>query len=57
VSFGQTVQETGALLAGALDLGTDLTRCSHVIEENGRRAAAIPGTGSAVAELVDAVLV
>jgi hypothetical protein len=29
VSGGQTVQEVGALLAGALDLGTDFGKCSH----------------------------
>lgn len=29
VSGGQTVQELGALLAGALDLATDFGKCSH----------------------------
>jgi hypothetical protein len=30
VSFGQTVQELGTLLAGALDLGTDVLQDAHV---------------------------
>jgi TolB protein len=33
VSGGQTVQETGALLACPLDLGTDFGKCSHVMRE------------------------
>jgi hypothetical protein len=28
--LGQTVQKSGAVLAGALDLGTDFTDCSHL---------------------------
>jgi len=32
VSTGQTVQESGALLARALDLATDLRQCSHTWE-------------------------
>ena len=30
MSGGQTVQESGTLLAGALDLGTDFGKCSHM---------------------------
>jgi Tol biopolymer transport system component len=30
MSSGQTVQESGALLAGTLDLGTDFSKCSHM---------------------------
>jgi hypothetical protein len=30
VSVGQTVQESGAVLAGALDLRTDVGNCSHL---------------------------
>lgn len=32
VSSGQTVQETGAVLACALNLGTDFGNCSHAWE-------------------------
>jgi hypothetical protein len=36
VSLGQTVQELGALLAGALDLGSDVLQCAHVNLKRGR---------------------
>ena len=32
VSVGQTVQESGAVLAGALDLRTDISDCSHLTQ-------------------------
>ncbi len=41
MSTGQTVQESGALLARALDLATDLRQCSHTWE-NENRVFAIP---------------
>jgi Tol biopolymer transport system component len=37
MSFGQTVQETGALLACPLDLGTDFGRCSHHMRKRATR--------------------
>jgi hypothetical protein len=36
VSLGQTVQELGTLLAGALDLGSDVMQCAHVNLKRGR---------------------
>src|SRR5215210_1063525 len=41
-SLGETVQESGAVLAHALDLVTDFRQCSH-IWENDRVAVVIPG--------------
>jgi hypothetical protein len=41
VSFGQTVQELGALLAGAFDLGTDVLQDAHV-HKNDWAADVIP---------------
>ena len=34
VSTGQAVQESGALLAGALDLATDVLKCAHTREND-----------------------
>ena len=53
VSLGQTVQELGTLLAGALDLGTDVLQNAHVYENECPRVA-IP---LPVAEIVDPVLI
>jgi hypothetical protein len=41
MSLGQTVQESGAVLAGALDLRTDVVNCLHV-EENETGRSGIP---------------
>jgi TolB protein len=37
VSLGQTVQKSGAVLACALDLGTDFGKCSHVTDKRRSR--------------------
>jgi hypothetical protein len=62
VSVRQTVEESGALLARALDLRTDLMQLAHV-DENDFDRSAIPlpsrsNSGpSAVAQLADSLLV
>jgi hypothetical protein len=43
MSIGQTVQESGAVLAGALDLGTDVADCSHTCSETGGGVRPFPG--------------
>src|SRR5262245_15386645 len=57
MSMGQTVQEAGAVLAGALDLRTDVVDCFHTCDNETARSRIPASRPLPVSELANPVLV